>query len=595
MNIIGCLDRPTSGSYQVLGQEAANLSPDDLAALRRNTFGFVFQRYNLLNTSTAAENVEVPALYAGISAHERAERANKLLAQLGLGDRGGHRPGQLSGGQQQRVAIARSLMNNPPLILADEPTGALDSRSGEDVMNLLKGLHREGRTIVLITHDEKVAAHAHRIIHIRDGKILKDEKKETASAATITSLKPKAATGHSHVSSEIAESVKTALRALRANLFRTALTLLGIIIGVAAVVTMMAVGQGSKQKVIDQISAMGTNILSVRPGMPGFRGSGDIATLTMDDATAILNISNVDLLTPQRSSRMTVRYGSIDYATTVQGVGASLPGVNDWPIARGTFFTDRDISTNTPVVVLGQTAYKTLFPNGDDPIGQYILLRNIPFEVIGLMKTKGATPWGSDQDDVAFVPITTGLVRLFGQNYLSNITVRVADLKKVDQTQTDITTLLTERHRTVDFSIRNTASLLETATATQNTLTILLGTVAAISLLVGGIGVMNIMLVSVTERTREIGIRMAAGARRRDIMIQFNTESAVVCIIGGLLGVLIGLLSGWVISLFGVKVIYSPLPALMAFSCAVATGLVFGYLPARKAARLDPVTALASE
>ncbi len=591
MNILGCLDRPTGGSYRIHDTDVAGLDGDALAALRRRTFGFVFQRYNLLSTATAEENVAIPGLYEGLPRAKRQARARALLARLGLGDRGDHRPSQLSGGQQQRVAIARALMNDPPVILADEPTGALDSRSGEEVMNLLKQLHADGRTIILITHDEKVAAHAERVVRIHDGKITEDSG--AAVKKTIAENRPQG--GSAGLLADIAESFITAVRALRVNMFRTALTLLGIIIGVAAVVTMMAVGNGSKQKVLDQISAMGTNVLSIRPGIAGFRGSGDIATLVPSDADAIAALSNIEAVVPERSGRSTLRYGNLDYASSISGVGVGMPIVRDWPVARGAFFNQRDVNNNATVIVLGKTIADTLFPHGEDPMGKYVLVSNIPFEVIGVLSVKGATPWGSDQDDAAFIPYTTGITRLFGQNYLSNITVKVTDLGGIDATQAEITQLLTTRHRTEDFMIRNTASIMEMATETQNTLTVLLGAVAAISLLVGGIGVMNIMLVSVTERTREIGIRMATGARMRDIMLQFNIEAAVVCIIGGLLGLALGFGAGMGISLLDVSVVFSALPAILAFSSAVLTGILFGYLPARKAARLDPVVALASE
>ena len=325
------------------------------------------------------------------------------------------------------------------------------------------------------------------------------------------------------------------------------------------------------------------------------RGASDVITLTPDDAEAIQELPNVEIALAERSARMTVRFGNIDYATSIQGVGADMPRVRDWPVAIGDFFNERDMKRYAPVVVLGETVTKILFPEGTDPVGRYILVGNIPFEVIGVMAPKGASAYGGDQDDTVFVPITTGLIRLFGQYYLNGITVRVSDVTTIEETQEAISNLLLARHQTEDFRIRNMASILETATQTQNTLTTLLGTVAAISLLVGGIGVMNIMLVSVTERTREIGIRMAVGARRRDILLQFNTEAAVVCTLGGVLGVLLGYGTGHVISMFQMAVIFSPLPAIMAFSCAFGTGVLFGYLPARKAALLDPVVALAAE
>lgn len=303
----------------------------------------------------------------------------------------------------------------------------------------------------------------------------------------------------------------------------------------------------------------------------------------------------MEIALAERNSRLTVRFGNIDYATSVQGVGAELTRVRDWPVALGDFFNARDIKRFAPVVVLGQTVAQILFPGGDDPMGRYILIGNNPFEVIGVMSPKGASAYGGDQDDTVLLPITTGLIRLFGQNYLNGITVRVRDVNQIEETQEAISSLLLARHQAEDFRIRNMASILETATATQNTLTTLLGTVAAISLLVGGIGVMNIMLVSVTERTREIGIRMAVGARRRDILLQFNTEAAVVCTLGGILGVLLGYGTSYMIRMLEVPVVFTAPPAVLAFSCAFITGIVFGYLPARKAALLDPVVALAAE
>jgi macrolide transport system ATP-binding/permease protein len=595
MNLIGCLDRPTSGSYKIYGEEVSTFDSDRLAELRREIFGFVFQRYNLLTTATAEENVEIPAIYAGVPRSERLKRARILLDHLGLADRTSHLPSELSGGQQQRVAIARALVNDPWVVLADEPTGALDSTSGEEVMNLLGKLHGEGRTIILITHEQQVASHAERIIRIHDGKIVNDGIHGSQPRKT-GHMSPKETKSKARdLTSQTLESAKTALRALSANLFRTALTLLGIIIGVASVVTMLAVGNGSKQKVLDQISAMGTNLLSVRPGAAGLRSSGDIATLTLADTEALAELPNIQVVVPERSGRMTIRFASTDYSTSISGVGPSYPLARDWPVAVGSFFNDRDMNSYTAVAVLGKTVANTLFPNDPDPTGNYVLMRNVPFEVIGIMSEKGSSSWGSDQDDTVFIPASTGLVRLFGQAYLSGITLKVSDLSQIDATEAEVTNLLKRRHGTEDFRVRNTAAIIEAASETQNTLTILLGAVAAISLLVGGIGIMNIMLVSVTERTREIGIRMATGARMRDVLLQFNTEAAIVGLFGGILGVLVGFMAGWFVSHFGVTVVFSPTPAILAFVCAVATGLLFGYLPARKAARLDPIVALSAE
>ncbi len=594
MNIIGMLDTATSGLYEVSGKDVSNLSPDDLAALRRNTFGFIFQRYNLLSTANAEENVEVPALYAGMDGWKRKERARKLLTELGLGERLDHRPNELSGGQQQRVAVARALMNDPPVILADEPTGALDRKSSEEVMALLRELNRRGRTVIVITHEEEVASYARRQIRLEDGMVVGDDGPEIAESAS----RPAGDSVHgaANLAVETMESVKMALRSLRVNKFRTSLTLLGIIIGVAAVITMLAIGEGSKRDVLESISSLGTNILYVRPGGAGIRASGDIATLVPADAKAIgERLDNIVTVVPSRSSRKTLRFGNIDYATTVEGVGAGFPLARDWAVKEGTFFTEADVNSYSAVIVVGTTVVETLFPHGEDPIGKFILVGNIPFEIIGVMESKGAAPWGSDQDDTVWVPYTTGLVRIFGSYYLTGITIKVEDVSQIEETETGISELLLARHRTDDFSVRNTASFLAMATETQNTLTILLGAVAAISLLVGGIGVMNIMLVSVVERTREIGIRMATGARRRDILLQFNTEASVVCTIGGIVGVILGYTTGIILSFVGVNIAFTPGPTVLAFACAVGTGLLFGYLPARKAAHLDPVVALSSE
>jgi len=598
MNLIGLLDRPSTGSYRFDGSEVAALDADGRALLRREAFGFIFQQYNLLPTESATANVEMPAIYAGLPHSERVKRAEALLTQLGLADRLDHKPTQLSGGQQQRVSIARALMNGGAVILADEPTGALDSKSGEEVMRLLHDLNAQGHTILLITHDHDVAAQANRIIELKDGNIVSDRAVEHAEAnpPPAQPKRPERNRKTGFAPFDVLEAGRMALQALRSNLLRTLLTLLGIIIGVASVVAMLAIGDGAKQSVLDRITAMGTNLLLVRPGAPNIRQSGGVtATLTADDAEAIsAEVSNILASVPEYTGNVTVRTGARDYVTQVNATTAPFPVAREWPVAEGIFFSEQDVKSYLPVAVIGQTVVNNLF-EGTDPIGRYVLLNNIPFQVIGTMTPKGATPWGADQDDIIYVPLSTGMLRLFGQRYVRTITVQVQDVTKINDTQEEIRQLLIARHRAEDFQIRNMASIIETAMETQNTLTILLGSIAAISLLVGGIGVMNIMLVSVTERTREIGVRMATGARRLNIMMQFNSEALAICTLGGLIGVGLGLGVTWLFAWFGRPVIFSAEPVLLAFFCAFATGLLFGYLPARKAADLDPVVALAAE
>ena len=592
MNILGCLDRPSTGEYRFDGQDVSHFDADSLARLRRESFGFVFQSYNLLPGISACENVEMPASYASLKARERQQRARELLLRLGLEERLDHRPGQLSGGQQQRVSIARALMNGGEIILADEPTGALDSHSGREVMKLLQALSEEGYTIILITHDAKVAEHAHRQIEIADGQIVSDPGPSVRTDSAPLERQP--LTHSPSVVREMFQGWRTALRSMTGNLFRTALTLLGIVIGVASVITMLAIGDGAREAVVERISAMGSNLLLVRPGVPGQRGGWNITTLVPEDVAAINTLPNIIAAIPELTGTQTLRYDNADHQTEINATSWQFPVARQWHLARGSFFTEVDEGQYAPVAVLGQTVQEALF--GDrDPIGEYILMNNVLFQVIGVMSERGASPMGQDQDDVVLVPYTTGSMRLFGQRHLRNVTIAVDDTSLMDGVQSQVHQLLVQRHGVEDFRIHNMASLIDTVSSTQDTFTWLLGSVAAISLLVGGIGVMNIMLVSVTERTREIGIRMATGARTRHILQQFLLEAVAVSALGGVIGVGLGLGAAAVVNYFGTPISYSLLPVLLAFGCAFGTGLLFGFLPARKAARLDPVVALATE
>jgi macrolide transport system ATP-binding/permease protein len=599
MNILGCLDRPTAGKYIFAGRDIESFDADGLAWLRREAFGFVFQSYNLLGTESALENVQVPAVYAGLNAHERLIRAESLLSALGLGDRMDHRPTQLSGGQQQRVSIARAMMNGGNVILADEPTGALDTQSGIEVMELLEDLAAKGHTVILITHDQEVANHAERIIEFRDGEIVSDTNSRPENVDPKNNAKLRELFLSRKATSSLAgtgEAIRMALRSLKANIFRTMLTLLGIVIGVSSVVAMLAIGEGAQQDIIQIMNQLGTNVITVRPErLPGsFRSMP--STLTVDDAAALgSNVPNIVAAIPQMQSRnMSVRFGRNDTQTSLVATTGDMPEVESWPLAQGVFFTDMDSENITSVAVLGFEARSDLFPEGQDPLGEYILIGNIPFQVIGVLTAKGAQGF-NNPDDTIYIPFRTGAVRVFGKAEADEIRVLVDDIEQIDQTEQNMLEYLTALHGTQDMRIDQNTSMLESASESQKTFTLLLGSVAAISLLVGGIGVMNIMLVSVTERTREIGVRMATGARQSDILSQFLAEAIVVSCFGGIIGVTLGVTVGLILQRFDVSIYFSSTPMLLAFTCSVTTGLIFGFAPARKASQLDPVVALANE
>ena len=600
MNILGCLDRPTRGSYQVAGRETGKMEPDELAELRREHFGFIFQRYHLLGDLDARGNVEVPAVYAGSPGPVRNARAEQLLRRLGLGDRMHHKPGQLSGGQQQRVSIARALMNGGEVILADEPTGALDTKSGEEVMGILGELHAEGHTIIIVTHDMSVAEHAQRIIEIRDGEIIADRVNPNAPRYRAQRTPTVAATrGHSWRAARdrFTEAFRMALLAMNAHRLRTFLTMLGIIIGIASVVSVVAMGNGSQQQILQNISALGTNTIDVYPG----RGFGDmrsarVQTLKASDADALARQSYIDSVTPSVSSSATARYRNQSATAQVSGVGEQFFRVKGVTLSAGSFFDADAVKGLAQVAVIDENTRTQFFPNGADPVGQVILLGNVPVRVIGVAQRQ-SMGFGSSTSLSIWVPYTTVMSRMLGQSYVSSITVRVDDATPMDAAQAAISKLLVMRHGTEDFFLSNSAEIRDTIEQTTRTMTLLISAIAAIALLVGGIGVMNIMLVSVTERTREIGVRMAVGARQSDIRQQFLIEAVLVCLLGGLLGVGLSLVVGWVFDTFApdFKMLFSTASIVAAFACSSLIGVAFGFLPARNAAQLDPVEALARE
>jgi macrolide transport system ATP-binding/permease protein len=591
MNIVGLLDRPTSGGYLFAGEDTGQLGIDARARLRRDAFGFVFQQYNLIAADSALENVELPAIYAGQASGTRRRRAEALLRRLGLGDRLQHRPSQLSGGEQQRVATARALINGGEIILADEPTGALDSRAGAETMALLKALAVEGHTVIVITHDRGIASLASRVIELADGKVVSDSGSTPLVVGTFHISVKRA--GAAPWIADVGEAFKSARRAFSADRLRTFLTLLGIIIGVASVIGLMAIGEGSRQTVLDQLAVFGTNRLYVTPGNESDHGPG--GTLSGEDADLVREVPNVAAAMPYLEGQVTVRFGDVDIRTTAAAVTTDFPRILSWPIGKGLFFTQEDERDLATVAVLGRKVAHALFPDGTDPVAKFVLIDNVPFQVIGVLSEKGAVSGDTDDDDTIVIPFPTSSRRIFGTSNLSWISVLIDDVHRSDQTAQDIVKQLTTKHRILDFEVYNKAASIETQSKTADVFTMLLGLTAAMSLLVGGIGVMNVMLISVTERTREIGIRMATGARRQDILFQFLAEAMMLSAVGGLAGLLSGHLVGLVVAMAGVRVIFTLHAALAALSCGVFAGLIFGLMPARRAALLEPMAALARE
>jgi macrolide transport system ATP-binding/permease protein len=664
MNILGCLDRPTSGEYWLDGHDVTAMSLDERAALRNQKLGFVFQNFNLLPRTSALENVLMPLTYSGSAVMGGAirRRGEDLLQRVGLGDHLNHESSQLSGGQQQRVAIARALVNKPSLLFADEPTGNLDSCTSEDVLRIFEELNGDGVTILLVTHDEAVARHAKRIIRIRDGLVVDQEPKSnpvaptTQSETTTLAAPTKRLQGTLSIFQSGLRMLRTALNGLRRNIMRAALTTLGIVIGVAAVIAMMEIGRGSASSIQQTIASMGANNLLILPGAAASGGvsfgGGSGMTLTPEDAEVIAREAGaVRAVAPAVRARSQVIYGNRNWVPNeILGTTPAYLNVRDWGIAEGELFSDQDVRHAAKVCLLAQTIAKELF-QGEDPVGKEVRINNVPLKVLGILNLKGANMMGMDQDDVVLAPWTTIKYRVTGSS-LASATQSSSSSSSTEQTNTtsqlypgsrdnlypeqsasqaantpmpirfsnvhrihasavssgqidtaiaQITQILRERHRLRpeepdDFTVRDMTEMTKAMTSTALMMTRLLLAVALISLVVGGVGIMNIMLVSVTERTREIGLRMAVGARRHSILQQFLSESVVLCFLGGAVGILLGRGASMLVqALLRWPTELSIDAILAAFAVSATVGIVFGYYPAWKASRMDPINALRYE
>jgi len=604
LNLLGCLDRPSSGVYRLEGRETTTLDASELATLRRDRFGFIFQRYNLLPQLTARANVEIPAVYAGIGGEARHMRAQKLLARLGLGERLDHRPNQLSGGQQQRVSIARALMNGGEIILADEPTGALDSRTGREVMEVLIDLNRRGHTLVIATHDGRVASFARRVIQIEDGRVTSDESARGAppdSAPTAfddISAQPNLP-GVAMLWPRLVEAMRMAWFALLGQRLRTALTLLGVVIGIVSVVMMVALGEAAQRVMTEELKNVPANFISIFPGK--FFGDPDaekIESLSAADVDILRRQNFIHSVTPSLPASAMLRRNSISANASITGGNEEYFETNGFKFEMGPGFNRQDMLAQRQIVVIDGNVKKKFFSN-ENPLGKVLIVGKLPCIVVGVVAKNVAleSPGSANRLDV-YMPYTTVATRILGNSHFRYVELRFRDGLPIEAVQLSVEDILTRRHHIKDFTLFNLEEHVRSNRVFTDTMTLLLGAIGLVSLIVGGIGVMNIMLVSVSERAREIGVRMAVGARRSDVRSQFLTESVVVCLVGGLGGVIISFGVSYLASFFLPKqweVTLSPHAIAAAVASAALTGIIFGYVPARNASRLDPVEALSRD
>ncbi|HGE5787600.1 TPA: MacB family efflux pump subunit [Escherichia coli] len=596
MNIMGCLDVPNRGDYYIDGQNAACLSPDELARVRREHIGFIFQRYHLIPDLSALGNVEIPAIYANSERDSRRQRATALLGRLGLEGREHHKPCELSGGQQQHVSIARALINGGKIILADEPTGALDSQSGQEVLAILNELNRRGHTVVMVTHDMKVARHAKRIIELCDGEIIADSGGCVSATETLPKTNRIRQSYWKTLLDRTRESMQMALKAMKTHRLRTTLTMIGIVFGIASVVTVVALGEGARQETLEEIKSLGTNVVSIYPGQDLFDDSIEsIRTLVPADANALAKQGFIDSVSPEVSASDNIRFLGKSAIASINGVGREHFRVKGIELLQGTTF--RDDRNALQEVIIDENTRKAIFDNtGLQALGQIVFLGSVPARVVGIAKSNNRSD--ASNRITVWMPYSTVMYRIVGKPVLTGISVRLKDNVDNEAAISAISQLLTRRHGIKDFQLYNFEQIRKSIEHTSMTFSILILMVACISLMIGSIGVMNIMLISVTERTHEIGVRMAVGARRSDIMQQFIIEAVLVCLIGGALGIALSYITGALFNALADGIfaaIYSWQAAVAAFFCSTLIGIIFGYLPARKAARMDPVISLASE
>ncbi|WP_304339857.1 MacB family efflux pump subunit [Campylobacter ureolyticus] len=591
MNIIGCLDTQSSGKYYIDDKDISKFSSDEKASLRRKKFGFVFQRYNLISNLTALENVCLPGIYEGLD--DRKTKGLNLLDELDIKEKAYSKPNQLSGGQQQRVSIARALINGGEVILADEPTGALDSKSGIMVMEILSNLHKNGHTIILVTHDKNVANYANRIIEIKDGKIINDEtkKNEKFTIQNLDKNKKKSSFGYKFL-----EALKMAISSIFSHKLRSFLTMLGIIIGIASVICVVALGEGSQEKILSSIRAIGTNTINIYPGKNfGDLRAGKVKSLSVDDSKILEMQNYLDYSTPNTSTSGVITYKNLSLNANLRGGGVNSLAVNGIEIQTGRSFEVSDIENSSSVVIIDQNTKNSFFKDGD-PLGKNIFFNQKPLKIIGIAKEDENAFGGSDNLRL-YAPFSTVINKITGDRHIHSITVKVKDDTNAQLAEEAIVSILTQKHGKKDFFTRNSDTIKKTVESTMATMRLLISSIALISLIVGGIGVMNIMLVSVSERTKEIGIRMAIGAKESDILIQFLIEAIILCIIGGIIGLLTAYSFGYLFnSLSGnFYMKFSTMPAIIALMSSCLVGTIFGYLPAKNASKLNPIDALLQE